>query len=88
MIENRSAEFGVESSWKFITDYLPDKLGIIGYTLIIMGTIYNLYMCKNKKEMPAVFIFAFVNIIIISKVPHKEARFMLPIIPLLYLMGC
>lgn len=87
LIDNRSAEFGVSPPLAFFTDYLPKAFGNFMLPFMGLGVAYYILICKNKREMPYTVIFTLFYLLIISRVPHKEARFMLPVIPYIMLMG-
>lgn len=75
VIDNRSAEFGVSSPMQFIYYYLPEALGNYTCWLIVLGIIYNLYECVNKRKIPYILVFSTFYLFVISNIPHKEDRF-------------
>jgi hypothetical protein len=49
--------------------------------------LYNLFVALRKRQMPVLLIFTGINFFIISRVPHKETRFILPVLPYLMMTG-
>ena len=43
-------------------------------------------MCVNKKQVPFMMIFVAFYMIVISMVPHKESRFMIPVMPYIFIV--
>ena len=75
VLENRSAEFGISSPLQFVKQYLPEAAGYYLLYLVVLGAIYNLYECANKRKLPYFTIFTGFYLLVISNIPHKEERF-------------
>lgn len=55
--------------------------------LFVFGALYNAYESHNKQVIPYALIFTIFYLAIISMVPHKENRFILPVVPYIIMMG-
>lgn len=88
IFENRSADFGIEPFGLFLTDILPMAFGPFLTLLVYLAAVpLELYLSKNKRKVPAVLTFAGFYLLVISLIPHKESRFMLPVMPFLFLLA-
>ena len=85
VVENRSAEFGTGSNLIFITEYLPYTLGFLKY-FIIFAIMYEVHNSSVRKRIPVTLIFVTFYLMVLSLVPHKESRFMIPVMPYLFIM--
>jgi hypothetical protein len=87
VFQNRSADFGTEPFSIFLLEIVPMAFGpIFTVLLYVIALPLDLYVNINKRKMPAVLIFTVFYFLVISLVPHKESRFMLPVMPFLFLM--
>jgi hypothetical protein len=88
VLENLSAAFGVQPWSFYLTETLPEALGTFSILpMFVIGVFYNIYRCWLNRELPSILIFSAANLLIVSRVEHKESRFILPIIPYLILMA-
>jgi hypothetical protein len=52
-----------------------------------VSMLFNLYVTLRKRQLPLLVIFTGINLFIISRVPHKETRFILPVLPYMMMAG-
>lgn len=93
VVDNLSSHFGTEHTWYYLLQidnylqptYMLRQISYLGFSLFsvmhVQGQLY--YHKKHESEtFPALTVFIFVNLIVISLIPHKEMRFMSQILPL------
>lgn len=78
IIENKSSNWGTSPWYWYFVKALPNLM-MISYPLLIMAILTNSRMRRKIALLPLFFIMAF------SCLPHKETRFLFPIIPILNL---
>lgn len=82
VLDGGSAHFGVHPMYWYLVDGLPAVL-----TLSLIPIIYGM-VSRSSSRPPSVILFACIFYLIIhTLLPHKEHRFLLPIIPLLLLFS-
>ena len=87
VIEGQSANYGIESSFSYLTSKLPYLLNLM-YPFAIIAFVADIISHLNKREsdrFPILSSMIFMHIFILSLIPHKEARFCLTIMPLLFI---
>jgi hypothetical protein len=86
VLENRSAEFGISSPCEFVLDHIPKSLNYLT-DIVYIGLIYYMFLCIKKRQFPLIIVFMSFYLVVISNIPHKEDRFMLPVMPYLFIMA-
>lgn len=85
IIENVSAKFGVSPFEEYIITTLP-KVMSLNLIFFVIGTFLNIKETFNLKKFPYFLLFILTYLIIVSFIPHKEERFILPIMPYIMLI--
>ena len=85
LIENISSNYGVSSPFEYILYSLP--LAFNGFSILLIFAIKrHITECRKKELFPYFLVMAISYIYIFSLIPHKEDRFILPIVPFLFLI--
>ena len=66
--------------------FLPKDIFQVLYPFMIVGTYQYTKMCQNKNISPEMVYMCVFYIAFFSLIGHKENRFLLPILPFLFLM--
>jgi len=81
VLTSGSDYFGIDSFFSYFTAYLPMQLNAI-YPFLFLGAF--ILIKESKSFFEPFTITAFVYLLTISQVKHKEARFTVPVLPLLF----
>lgn len=86
LVENVSASFGVSPPTEYLYKTLPWALNFIGI-ITIAAICNNINECRSKREFPHFLVLVFTYTLAFSMIPHKEDRFVVPIIPYLLILA-
>ena len=91
VVEGLSKYFGTDPIHAYLTGYMIHYLTVAyPFVLISMGVYgYDTVLIKKakiNKEPPFILIFTVLYVGVFSLIKHKEARFILPIIPFCFFM--
>ena len=85
IVKNVSAQFGVSPATVYLFKTLPEAFYGM-FLVLIAAIVFDLMQCLKKKEFPHFFVLVITFLISFSLIPHKEDRFILPVIPFLILI--
>lgn len=86
ILEGLSEYFG-SSPWSFyLAKFAPEVFTLI-YPIVIYGSWTHLCSKQNKRESPYLTYYVVFYVAVFSAIPHKELRFLLPIIPFAMLIA-
>lgn len=86
LIENVSASFGVSPPTEYLYKTLPYALNFIGF-FTVAGIINNINECRHKMVFPYFVVLVFTYTLAFSMIPHKEDRFVVPVMPYLLILS-
>jgi len=86
VLEGLSKYFGDHRFTEYIFKFLPEDI-FKGMTIFMVYGVYQHYFdMKNQKQVPYLVYMCVFYITFFSLLGHKENRFLLPILPFLFLM--
>jgi uncharacterized membrane protein len=85
-VENVSAIFGVSPPTEYLYKTLPHALNFIGF-FTVAGILNNINECRHKQEFPFFVVLVFTYTLAFSMIPHKEDRFIVPVMPYLLILA-
>ena len=86
VLQGLSKYFGDHQFGEYIFNYLPKDIFKVFYPLLILGTYKYSVHHWNKKLRPDLMYISVFYIMFFSFIGHKENRFLLPILPFMFLM--
>ena len=86
LTEGLSRYFGTEPFQWYIVEVMPKIFTVIFPCLIAAFYVYPRDMLKSGSQQPYMFYVSSLYLLVFSAIPHKESRFMLPIVPFCFLM--
>jgi hypothetical protein len=86
LVENVSASFGVSPPTEYLYKTLPWALNFIGI-ITVAAICNNINECRSKKEFPHFLVLVSTYTLAFSMIPHKEDRFVVPVIPYLLILA-
>ena len=87
VLQGLSKYFGDHGHFVYVTEFMPKDIFRGSVVLIFAGIVNHFYVCQNKRQTPELVWLCGFYILFFSCIGHKEARFLLPIAPFLYLMA-
>lgn len=84
LVEDRAKYFGDHPTWFYVGAFLPAIFNVV-YPISIYSVVYYMRDSWAKGQSPDMMYMTCFYIIIFSIISHKEKRFMLPIVPFVFL---
>jgi len=86
LIESLSEYFGTDPFWDYFTKKGPAIFTLMSPVVCISGVTH--YITKrNRNESPYMTYYAAFYFVFFSAIPHKELRFLIPIVPFAFVMA-
>ena len=85
LLHNLSAYFGTDPWWQYIFVFALAIFRIM-WPAMVLSLFNHLRTKQNKKEWPYLTFYNVFYLIVFSVIPHKEMRFLLPILPFAFIM--
>ena len=86
IVENVSAQFGVSPVYYYFTYSFPHFLNLL-YPISMSAIAYNIYSTLENRQFPYMPMFWLTYISVFSAIGHKEDRFLLPLMPIIFLLS-
>ena len=84
LVEDRAKYFGDHPTWMYVGAYLPAIFNVV-YPLCIYAVYFYMRESWSKGQSPDMMYMTLFYILVFSIISHKEKRFMLPIVPFVFL---
>ena len=87
ILEGLSEYFGSDPKHKYILGFAPEIFTLM-YPVVLASCIHtHIIKKRNKNESPYLTYYCVFYVLVFSFIPHKELRFLMPIIPFAMLMA-
>lgn len=85
IVEGLSKFFGTEPFWYYLFAYAPAIFTVM-FPAFILSVWTHLQTMKSKRKPAYLAYYNIFYILVFSAIPHKELRFLLPIVPFAFIM--
>lgn len=85
IVESLSEYFGTDPYWWYFVAFGPAIFTVM-YVWVVTANFTHLRAKQNRGESPYLSYYNLFYFIVFSAIPHKELRFLIPIVPFAFLM--
>jgi len=85
IVDGLSKFFGTDPFWFYVVVFAPAIFTVM-YPAMIISMFTHLKQMWNKGQSPYLAYYNVFYLIVFSAIPHKEMRFLLPIVPFAFIM--
>ena len=86
IVQSLSEYFGTDPFWWYFIVFSPAIFTVL-YPSVVLANFTHLKTKWNKGESPYLTYYNVFYFAVFSAIPHKELRFLIPIVPFAFLMA-
>ena len=86
ILEGLSEYFGSDPASKYLLGFAPETFTLV-YPIVLIGCVTHVQRKWNQRQSPYLTYYCVFYVLVFSFIPHKELRFLMPIIPFAMLIA-